>query len=44
MTNVERVKLARETELMLRSQFNQGREITPEDEIQCDILLSVPHK
>lgn len=25
---------ARETELMLRSQFNQGREITPEDEIQ----------
>lgn len=34
MTNVERVKLARETELMLRSQFNQGREITPEDEIQ----------
>lgn len=34
MTNVERVKLARETELMLRGQFNQGREITPEDEIQ----------
>ena len=24
MTNVERVKLARETELMLRAQFNQG--------------------
>ena len=34
MTNVERVKLARETERMLRSQFNLGREITPEDEIQ----------
>ena len=34
MTNVERVKLARETELMLRAQFNLGREITPEDEIQ----------
>lgn len=34
MTNVERVKLARETELMLRGQFNQGREITPGDEIQ----------
>ena len=34
MTNVERVKLARESELMLRAQFNLGREITPEDEIQ----------
>ena len=34
MTNVERVKLVRESELMLRAQFNQGREITPEDEIQ----------
>lgn len=34
MTNVERVKFARETERMLRGQFNQGREITPEDEIQ----------
>ena len=29
MTNVERVKLARETELMLRAQINLGREITP---------------
>lgn len=34
MTNVERVKFARETERMLRGQFNQGREITPENEIQ----------
>ena len=34
MTNVERVKLARETELMLRGQLNQGREITPGDEMQ----------
>ena len=34
MTNVERVKFARETERMLRAQFNQGREITPGDEMQ----------
>ena len=34
MTNVERVKLARENELMPREQINQGREITPGDEIQ----------